>query len=99
MVVTRQALLRATEVTTMDKIFVSVAEAAELCSVSRDVIYQLFADGVLAQCKYGKRTLVAVDELYAWRETLKSEARARTSTAQGAQQLAKTEPYSDYWKK
>ena len=73
----------------MEKIFVGVAEAAELCSVSRDIIYERFADGTLTQCKVGRKTLVAVDELYAWRETLKARAQPKEAPPPVAR--------SEYW--
>ena len=76
----------------MDKILVSVNEAAELCSVSRNIIYDRFQDGTLSQCKVGKRTLVAVDELYAWRDALKAQARVKPADEPTAVAL------SDYWR-
>ena len=47
------------------KLLVSVAEAAELLSVSRSTVYELVAAGVIASVKLGRRRLVPTEELRA----------------------------------
>lgn len=45
------------------KVFVSIAEAAEITSLSKNTIYRLIAGNVLGSYKIGKKRLIKVSEL------------------------------------
>lgn len=54
----------------MNKISVTVAEAAEISGISRSGLYNLFKAGEIKPKKAGKRTLIMVDDLKRYLENL-----------------------------
>lgn len=50
----------------MDKLAVSVAEAAEMLGVSRPIIYRYIGQEDFPSFKLGNRTLISVDGLRKW---------------------------------
>ncbi len=56
----------------MTKLAVSVREAAEMIGIGRSSIYALFRDGKLTPRKSGKRTLLIVEELRRYVDSLPS---------------------------
>ncbi len=64
---------------TTKPIAVTLAEATKLSGLGRTSLYKLFADGSLSPRKFGKRTLVMVNELEAVLQSLPTSApRAQT---------------------
>ena len=54
----------------MEKLSVGIPQAAEMIGVGRSSIYVLFRDGKLTPRKCGKRTLVIVEELRRYVDSL-----------------------------
>jgi excisionase family DNA binding protein len=54
----------------MTKLAVSVLEAAEMVGIGRSSLYTLFRDGKITPRKSGKRTLILVEELRLYVESL-----------------------------
>lgn len=63
----------------MDKLAMSIDQAAEAAGVGRDTIYRAINDGSLKTAKIGKRRLVRITDLNSWLES----AVAKTSEAMG----------------
>ena len=54
----------------MTKLAATIAEAVEISGLSRSALYKLFKAGKITPRKNGKRTLVIVDELRRYVESL-----------------------------
>lgn len=54
----------------MPKIAVGIPEAVEMIGIGRTSIYELFREKKLTPRKHGKRTLILVDELKRYAESL-----------------------------
>ena len=68
-----------------------ITDAAAALDLSRSRIYELIADGEIATCKIGKRTIIPAAELTAFLErhrVVRRSAKAAVSSAQG--HLART---------
>jgi excisionase family DNA binding protein len=51
--------------TPMQKLIVSIPEAAKVLSLSRSTIYELMDAGELTKVKFGRRTCITVDSIKA----------------------------------
>lgn len=54
----------------MSKISVSIPEAIEMTGIGRSSLYKLFSEGKIKPRKSGKRTLVLVEDLKRYVESL-----------------------------
>lgn len=54
----------------MTKLAVSIPEAVEMSGLGRSYIYRLFNEGKLTRRKSGKRTLILVEDLKRYLESL-----------------------------
>lgn len=57
----------------MTKLSVAVPEAAKMIGIGRSSIYKLFDEGKLTPRKSGKRTLILVEDLKRYVESLPTE--------------------------
>ncbi len=65
--------------TTIERLAVSVEDAAAMAGIGRTTLYAAFGDGSLQSLKIGKRRLIRVDALKAWIDS--HEAATRTDSA------------------
>jgi excisionase family DNA binding protein len=65
---------------TTNQIFLSIAAAAQLVSISRSRLYQILADGAIRSVKCGRSRLVDVVSLRQWAASL-PEFELKQSTA------------------
>jgi hypothetical protein len=61
----------------MTKLAVSVPEAVEMTGIGRSSLYTLFREGKITRRKQGKRSLILVDELRRYVESLPTAPAAR----------------------
>ncbi len=58
------------ETPTMEQIAVSIPEAAKLIGIGRTSLYKLFDEGVITPRKSGRRTLILVEDLRRYAQSL-----------------------------
>ncbi|WP_353644221.1 helix-turn-helix domain-containing protein [Mesorhizobium sp. WSM2239] len=61
----------------MTKLAVSIPEAVEMTGIGRSSLYALFREGKITRRKQGKRSLILVDELRRYVESLPTAPAAR----------------------